>query len=106
MVPAMISMPAVQQVQERAKQQQNIRQDAEEVRPVFGPEEEGGYREKSEQYQTASRTKPARGARVRFCIHDFPSYSTITLPLNIPIWHENSHSPDSLGINSTVHEAL
>jgi hypothetical protein len=48
-VPASVtSMSSVKQVQERAKQQQGVRQNAEEVRLVFFPEEKPRDGEKSE----------------------------------------------------------
>ena len=72
MVPTAASMSSMQKMQERAKQQQNIRQDTQQMRPMFGPEEEGGHGEKPEQCQTASRTEPVSGTRVRLPIHHFP----------------------------------
>jgi len=46
------------EVHERTSQQQQIRKNAEQVRPVFREQEEPYDREKHEQHQTPSRAKP------------------------------------------------
>jgi hypothetical protein len=97
---AVISMPAVKQVQERAKQQQDVRQRTKQMRFVFFPKEKDCYRSKSKKHKPASRAQPADETRL-LRRHIFSSYSTISFPRNIPIWHANSYSPASLGINST-----
>jgi len=52
---AVISMPAVKQVQERAKQQQNIRQGTKQMRLVFFPKEKKRDRCKSQKHETSAR---------------------------------------------------
>jgi hypothetical protein len=54
MLPPMFSMPSVEQVQERAKQQQDIRENSKYMRLVFFPEEKGRDGEKPEKRKSAS----------------------------------------------------
>jgi hypothetical protein len=85
MTSAVASVSAVEQMQERAEKQQHERQDAQQVRPVFGPEKKRGDGKEAKTDQPASRQNPATQARNLFRSHDLPSYSTINLPLNMPI---------------------
>lgn len=47
-----------EEVHERARQQKQIRKNAEQVRPVFCEKEEPNDREERDQHQTPSRAKP------------------------------------------------
>jgi len=52
LVVATVPVASVKRVDERARQQEQVRQDAEDMRGVFREEEEPGDREKGEQRQT------------------------------------------------------
>ena len=58
MVPIAFAVPPMspvhEQVEERAGQQQEVREDPEQMRPVFRDQEERGDRKESEQNRTCS----------------------------------------------------
>jgi hypothetical protein len=51
-------VPAVEQVQEWTREQQQIREDTQHVGGVLRDDEEGSDREKSEQHQARARPEP------------------------------------------------
>ena len=58
---ALVSVPmtSVKQVDERARQQEQVRQNAQDVRPVFSDEKETHDREEREQRETRARPEPS-----------------------------------------------
>jgi len=68
MVGAMATMPTVKQMQDRAQEHQEVRQNAEDMSRMLGEEIEAGDGQKSKEYEPTAKLKPAsRPSRVRVC---------------------------------------
>jgi hypothetical protein len=69
------TMPTVQEVQERAREEQQPRENPENVGGVLGHDEEPGDDQEGEQHQTGTRSEPRARLRGLFSRHlILPSY--------------------------------
>jgi hypothetical protein len=79
-VPAM--PPVHQQVQKRARKQQQIGQDPEEMGAALREQEERGNGEEGKKPQACSRAEPATLLRIVLCHYEVLLFSTMILPSN------------------------
>jgi hypothetical protein len=66
-VPTMSAMH--EQVQQRTSEQQQVGQNAKQVRPVFSEKEERGDGEEDDEHQASSRAKPTAIFSLMFVVH-------------------------------------
>lgn len=67
---AVFAMSAMhEEVHERARQQKQIRENAEQVRPVFREKEEPNNRQKDDEHEASSRSEPTAVFWLMFGVH-------------------------------------